>query len=1133
MAWMLAVHRSAGPDMASVNRHLGLQLADLSLPAIGSLVITRASNAYRQQVRDLTAGRRAHELIVQTRVKMAECEWDLAHIFLARGNLERAAYHFARARDGAPEVETTSRCWEAYIDGLQEEPGAKSRLLDLHVDEPDNPLPTYLVGLLFMDDNKTREGRRYLEKSVQAAGGDTHDTRMALARACERLNDRPAATEHARAALRTAGTPGEKHEAAVLLGQLGADHPSPAMLWLGAFVHRHQSGLIGLLVLILVLFYPTLLGWGGRLAPSVAAWLYLVARSAEPSAVQVYEVALKRWPNNVRLLKALARAYRRVGVGTSRAAELYERLWLLRPDDKEALAQAARLALDCGRDNAEAIQACQTWFEANPEHPEALAIASHLARACRKRGVSAPASALPALQLAVEAAPTDYDLRRYLGAMYCHYGLHEEAAATLEPLLSADPNDVESRKEYAHALIGLGDAYGAYRHLCALPPSAEVTTDLYLAGMVAQKEGRYRESLRILQEVVRREPNLFDVQERIAAAAARADDSRCGPMEIQDTIAAHDASVLYRAHHPRHGEVLLLSIRRDFSDSLGFPDLFRSRMEQLQALKSGVAEILEYGSDEEAYYVVYQMPAGTHLSEIIETEAPLMPGRADDAMIALLGALQALHNNGEVHGDLRPSAVWVGEDGQAALVGAGISQMADANQQAGPPGARSPFYVAPEVVQQSSVSASADIYSAGCILYELLVGAPPFSGPTHLATMMAHVTVEPEPPSMRVPGIPRAIDDLASVALAKDPEERFASTGEFLEAVRQPATVSAGAEEAEEDQLEPAATQAHASPTDATQPELKAEQVTTASTVAVPPDPNRWWTFYQGTALIAPARFAKVYRGVHKQTGETHAIKHLQTARPLATGGAQPTPSNAHAAKRLFLTEMHILQVLSEEPEPIPGIVQMVQAYRADERNLAYAMAFLPETLAQRIQRTGPMPARTALAAALGIADALAALHEREIVHRNVSANSVMFAANGEVRLGGFDRACRLTDRGPMLLIERELHSGAASPLHVLGDVRFLSPEQCRGEDFDESADVYALGCLLHFMLAGEAPFNRPDPMQTMMDHVSSEVPRLADIGVAVSGDVQTVIDRALVKSPRERYARTTDMRDAIALQMT
>jgi serine/threonine protein kinase len=1131
MAWMLAVRRSSGPEMASVYRHMGQQLAELGLPAVGSLAIVRASNAYRQQVRDLTAGRQSHGQIVQTRVKMAECEFDLARIFLERGNLERATYHFARARDGAPEVETTSRCWEAYIDGLQDEPGAKSRLLDIYVDNARDPLPTYLVGLLFLQDGKAEEGRRYLEKSLEAPDGDTYETRLALAKACDSAGDQPAAIEHATASLRLARTAGEKHQAAVLLGRTGGDHPSPPIAWLSAFVQQHRSGLVGSLVLVLALFYPTFLGWGGRLAPSVAVWLYLLARSSEPSAVQVYEAALKRWPNNVRLLRALARAYCRVGVGTSRAAELYERLWVLQPDDQEALSQAARLGLECGRDNEEALLACQTWFEANPEHPQALAVASHLARACRKRGVSAPASALPALQLAVEAAPTDYDLRRYLGAMYCHYGLHREAAEALEPILSADPSDLGIRKEYAHALIGLGDAYTAYRHLSTLPPSAEVTTDLYLAGTVAQKEGRYRESLRILQEVVRRDPSLFDVQERIAAAAARADESRCGPMEIVETLAAHEASVVYRAQHPDHGEVLLLSIRRDFSDNVDFPARFRSRMEQLQTLRGSVAEVLEYGADEQAYYVVYRIPAGRQLSRLIESDAPLTAARADGVMTGLLSALQELHDSGEVHGDMRPSAVWLSDEGQAVLLGAGIPQIAEAGQQSGPPGPRSPFYVAPEVVQQGSVTASADVYSAGCILYELLVGAPPFGGPTHLATMMAHVTVEPEPPSMRVPGIPRAMDELVAAALAKDPEERFASAQEFLEALRSPAQVAGSEEESEEAELQPAAAQAATAVDDGTQ--AAPAQAAAASGVMLPPDPNRWWTFYQSTALMAPARFAKVYRGIHRQTGETHAIKHLQTLRPLAVGSAaELAPSTAEGARRLFLGEMHVLQALSEEGEPIPGIVPMVQAYRADERNLAYAMPFLNGTLGQRIERMGPMPMRTAFGTIVAVADALAQLHERQIVHRNVSPNSVMFGDEDELRLVGFDRACHLSDRGPMLLIERELHTGAASPLHVLGDVRFLSPEQCRGEDFDQRTDIYALGCLLFFVLAGRAPFSRSDPMQTMMDHVSAEVPRLRDAEVDVPADIQSIIERALAKSPGDRYASVTEIREAIAVQV-
>jgi serine/threonine-protein kinase len=376
------------------------------------------------------------------------------------------------------------------------------------------------------------------------------------------------------------------------------------------------------------------------------------------------------------------------------------------------------------------------------------------------------------------------------------------------------------------------------------------------------------------------------------------------------------------------------------------------------------------------------------------------------------------------------------------------------------------------------------------------------------------------------------MDEITSMALAKDLEQRFASAAEFLEAMRSPVGVGAAADEDEDVELEPAAAASQAPAHEGMQPEPIAAQATATATMAVPPDPNRWWTFYQGTTLVASARFAKVYRGIHRQTGETHAIKHLQTVRPLDVSGPDQTPSNMDAARRLFLTEMHILQALSEETEPVPGIVRMVQAYRGDERNLAYAMPFLPETLGQRVERTGAMPARAALAAAVGIADALAALHERQVVHRGVNANSVMFSDDDEVVLGGFDRACRLSDRGPMLLLERELHSSAASPLHVLGDVRFLSPEQCRGEDFDQRTDTYALGCLLYFMLAGEGPFSRTDPMQTMMDHVSSEVPRLRDAGVDMPGDVQNIIDRALAKSPHDRYASITEMREAIALQI-
>jgi serine/threonine protein kinase len=797
----------------------------------------------------------------------------------------------------------------------------------------------------------------------------------------------------------------------------------------------------------------------------------------------------------------LARAYRHIGVGTQKAAEVHERLWLLRPNDPRVTADTARLALQSGRMTDPAVQACQVWFDANPDHPDALAVAAHLGRAYRLRGAHAPRSALPALRAALDAAPNDRDLRAYLGALYSHHGEHAAAAEVLWPLVVADPHDQAARQELAHALIGQGRAYEAYRHLRLLPPSAELATDLYLAAVAADQAGRHQESLRILEEVIRLDPSLFDVEERVAAAAARVDRDRCGPLRLQETVAVHEAWVLRRAHHDDHGPVLALVFRREFSDALAFPDLFAERLPILSGLREGSAEVLAGGSHEEAYFVAYRPPAGQQLSELMDTRGLLAPVEAAEVMIPLLEALAALHAAGAVHGDLRPTSIWIEPGRRATLIGAGLAAVAEAAPGMTPPGGRSPFSVAPEVVQGYPCTPLADLYSAGCLLYELLVGSPPLEGPTHLATVMAQVTVEPEPPSMKVPAVPEGMDRLVMAALAKDPSYRVASAEDLADHLR--AFVE-----------QPRAPEAPAPPP--TVPDATPSWGRTQSRPATPADPSRWWTFYDDTVLLAAARFAKVYRGVYRPTGEHHAIKHLQAPRPGASVSGVQAARAAEAVRRLFLNEIHLLQSLAEDPPP--GVVRLAQAYRADERSPAYAMTLLGETLAQRVEQVGPLPEPEALALLREVGAALGALHQRGLVHRNLSPTSVLFAPDGRACLAGFDRACALADRGPMLLAEREAQSASHAPTDAIGDPRFLAPEQCRGEEFDVRTDVYSLGCLLYYLLTASAPFERSDPIQVMLDHLSSAPPRLRDWGLVVAPKTQELLDRALAKSPADRY---------------
>ncbi|MGQ9733185.1 MAG: protein kinase domain-containing protein, partial [Candidatus Zipacnadales bacterium] len=875
-------------------------------------------------------------------------------------------------------------------------------------------------------------------------------------------------------------------------------------VWISTFWARHRSGLLTIAIILVVILAPTWLGLVSRLSPSTGSLIYSLLRSSEPAAIQTYERALQRHPNNIRLIRALADAYRRLGVGATRAAELWERLYELCPTDREVRDRVVQMTLESGRETDIALHACQIWFVEYPDHPDAQAVAAHLARFYCSRRLTAPESALPALRRAAEAAPADQDLHAYVAALNLHYGHGAQAIAMLNALVEGNPENEMLRQQLAQALISTGDAYQAYRHLRILSPSPEVTTDLYLAGVVAQSAGRYRESLRILQEVMRRDPALFDIQERVAEVSAHAMLHHYGQFEIVETIAGQEASVLYGARHPNYGDVLLVVFRRDFSDTLGFPTAFTEQLPLLQSPVDGCADLLDFGNEEEEYFVAYALPRGRPLSTVMQEKGLQEAHKAGEITLSILEALQSLHTRQRLHGDLRPSAIWLDEIQGVTLVGAGLSMLADTDSSPQPPTARSAFHTSPEVIERHELSAASDLYAVGCILYELLVGSPPLEGPTQLATLMAHVTINPEPPSMKAPNVPPEMDHLVLQALAKDPAVRPPSAKAFAEELRKVLQT-----------LQPPLAEPTAEP-EHNVPPLPGTPAATRILLE-PPDPLRWWTYYADLSLIATGRFTKVYRGVYRQTGELHAIKHLQVPRALNEAEGLRGIRAAQAVWRLFQGEIHLLQSLTEKTT-IPGLIRMLQIYREDENSPAYAMPLMHRTLGERIATEGPLTFQEAMRVIQELGTTVEALHEREIVHRSITPRSVMFDAEGQVHLGGFDGACRLVDRTPFLLAEREIQQTSPSPLSLFGDIRFLAPERCRGDEFDTSTDVYSLGALLFFMLAGKAPFEHPDELQIMLHHVSTPPPRLYEVDVAVPTYIQEVLDRALAKSPAERY---------------
>lgn len=209
-----------------------------------------------------------------------------------------------------------------------------------------------------------------------------------------------------------------------------------------------------------------------------------------------------------------------------------------------------------------------------------------------------------------------------------------------------------------------------------------------------------------------------------------------------------------------------------------------------------ICPILDFGEvpgDEPGKTVLYlALPkiAGSSLEKVL-SEGPIAVDRALDVLIEVLAALKAAHAQGVIHRDLKPANVILGDGGKVFVVDFGMSKIVTGagtgttNLTAHNMVFGTPEYMSPEQARGDELDARCDVYAAGIILYEMLTGAPPFTGPTPLSVLTAHLTSDLEPPSRRAADgrVTPALESIVLHALARDRDRRYPSASAFAAAI--------------------------------------------------------------------------------------------------------------------------------------------------------------------------------------------------------------------------------------------------------------------------------------------------------------------------------------------------------------
>lgn len=225
------------------------------------------------------------------------------------------------------------------------------------------------------------------------------------------------------------------------------------------------------------------------------------------------------------------------------------------------------------------------------------------------------------------------------------------------------------------------------------------------------------------------------------------------------------------------------------SQQSGFLDRFRAEARCAAGLHHpNITTVFDYGEDDGSAYLVMELVAGRPLSQIIAERAPLSAQTTASILIQAASALQAAHQGGVIHRDVKPANILVTPDGTAKLTDFGISRLAGSapltktGQVIG-----TAQYLSPEVVSGQSATASSDIYALGVVGHEMLSGHPPFRGETLLATAIAHLN---QPPPPLPDSVPVGIRTVISAALAKSPADRPATAAAMAQALGMPDATS-------------------------------------------------------------------------------------------------------------------------------------------------------------------------------------------------------------------------------------------------------------------------------------------------------------------------------------------------------
>src|SRR5438093_125101 len=259
-----------------------------------------------------------------------------------------------------------------------------------------------------------------------------------------------------------------------------------------------------------------------------------------------------------------------------------------------------------------------------------------------------------------------------------------------------------------------------------------------------------------------------------------------GGYRILEQLGRGGTSVVYRAEHVRLGRQAALKLLSPGFGDADFSDRFLRESRLAASLDHpSIVPVYDAGEEEGLLYIAMAYVEGTDLKTLVAEEGPLPLGRSLGIAGQVASALDAAHDRGLVHRDVKPANILVGSDDRAYLSDFGaVKELASGGMTRTGSFVGTIEYCAPEQIEGGAVDARTDVYALGCVFWECLTGTPPFHRQTEVAVLNAHLHSDPPKLAGVAPELPSGLEPVLTRALAKQPLDRYGSCGAFVAAAR-------------------------------------------------------------------------------------------------------------------------------------------------------------------------------------------------------------------------------------------------------------------------------------------------------------------------------------------------------------